>query len=198
MLAKSCKIDRVSHFKDVKRVNHELVLIEVVFSSNSNKIKTFLQSDQYGPPSSSASILTMSSNGVKAKSIIFIPGNKTRNKESFDKRTNNLLANLRLVRTISLSERCSVAQLLVMLTVLHDCFQNYTVLNNEHFQYAGILCKMLWGEFGGIEGGWPGMHKFIKVIKPVPKELVKYHEAWKAFCDQVDGADQEREVSTLE
>jgi hypothetical protein len=90
ILAKSCKIDKISHFKDVnhvyhEHVYHELVLIEVVFSSNSNKIKTFLQFEQYGPPISS----TLSGNSVRARSIIFIPGTETRDKESYDMRTNN-------------------------------------------------------------------------------------------------------------
>ena len=207
LLAKSCKIERVSHFKDVNRVYHELVLIEVVFSSGSNKIKTFIQSERWGgevphregstpsPSSSSSSISSLSSNGVKAKDIIFIPGTETREKQSFDKRTNILLADHHRLRAISLSKPCSVAQLLIMLTVLHDCSPNYTVLEKQCYWYAGTQCEMLREEFGGIvtddsEGGRAGTYFPIK-----PEELVKYRKAWKVFCDQKD---QEQRVSTLE
>jgi hypothetical protein len=214
LLAKSCKIERVSHFKDVNRVYHELVLIEVVFSSNSNKIKTFIQSERWGgevphregstpsPSSSSSSISSLSSNGVKAKDIIFIPGTETREKQSFDKRTDILLADHHRLRTISLSKPCSVAQLLIMLTVLHDCSPNYTVLEKQCYWYAGTQCEMLREEFGGIvsndaEGGRAGTYGSFQVTKcPVkPEELVKYREAWKAFCDQDD---REQRVSTFE
>src|SRR6202035_4366361 len=66
-LAKSCKIDRVSHFKDF---NRELFLIEVVYSSNSNKIKTFLQIELSSLPSSLESLF---SGVVRTDPIIFIP-----------------------------------------------------------------------------------------------------------------------------
>jgi hypothetical protein len=88
-----------------------------------------------------------------------------------------------------------------MLTVLHDCFQN-DMPKNERYQYAGTLCEMLRGEFEEMvsddaEGGRAAINVAERPVQL--KELVKYHEAWKAFCDQeVQEEVQERQVSTLE
>jgi hypothetical protein len=214
-LAKSCEIRRVSHFKDVDRVNHELVLIELFYISKSNTIESFIESERCAGEalqrevssisptgSSSASIPSLTGNGVNAEDTIFIPGTKTRENESFEKRSKNLRTTYDLLRTVHLSERCSVAQLLVMLNVIHDWCPNYTVLGTQCYWYAGTLCGMLKAKFGGVvtdnaEEGKAGKYKSIQIAKCIvqPEVLLKYDEAWKAFCDQED---QEQRVSTLE
>jgi hypothetical protein len=207
-LAKSCEIRRVSHFKDVAGVHHELVLVEVDFPSNSNTITTFLQIERCGRNgglssskfSSSAHIAALLSNG-KAEDTILIPGTKTRENESFDKRAQNLCTTHHRLRTIYPSIQCSVAHLLVMLNVLRDCSPHYT-LQKQCYWFAGTLCNMLQVKFKGkvsdnAEEGRAGTFKSIPVAKcPVqPEDLKKFDEAWKAFCDRED---QEQQVSTLE
>jgi hypothetical protein len=215
-LAKSCLVRKVSHFKEDNGVHHELVLIDVFSSVNPNRT-TFLESERCGgevpqrqnsspsPSGSSASISTLSnksSKGLNADDKIFIPGIKIRENETFDKRSKILCTTNTLLYTVTLSKPCSIAQLLVMLNVLHNSSPNYTLLEKQCYWFAGTLCEMLRVKFEGkvsdnADERKAGKYKFIPVTRPSvqPEVLVKYDEAWKEFCDRED---QEQQVSTLE
>jgi len=150
-------------------------------------------------PSSSTSLATLSDNCTTAKDIVFIPGNQTRRNELFDKRSKMLLKTHHLLRKITLSKSCSVAQLMILLRVLDDQAPHYTLLKNQCYWYAGMLCEMLRQNFEGIvtdnkkelKAGKYLSYRVSETPAVESNTRTEYDKAWEQFCNE------DQQVSTL-
>jgi hypothetical protein len=90
----------------------------------------------------------MSKSGPRANDILFVPAGD--NTKSFDKYIEELSKTHYTTRTITLAERPSLANVMVMMHVMSEAHPTYEILGKQCYWYAGALMALL-QEVCGVE-----------------------------------------------